>query len=52
MTSAHFGWTACSALWLLASVLVDCISLTAVLILDMSIPVQFMGLNLKDFIVI
>ena len=35
-TSAHFGLTACSTLWLLASVQVDCVSLTAVLILDMS----------------
>ena len=33
VTSAHFGSAACSGLWL---VQVDCISLTAVLILDMS----------------
>ena len=30
VTSAHFGLTACLALWLLASVQVDCVSLTAV----------------------
>ena len=37
VTSAHFSLTTCSALWLLASVQVDCISLTAVLILDMAV---------------
>ena len=35
-TSAYFGLTVCLGLWLLANVQVDCISLTAVLILDTS----------------
>ena len=38
VTSAYFGLTTCSGLWLLASVQVDCINLIAVLILDMSPP--------------
>ena len=37
VTSAHFGLTACSGLWLLTGVQVDCINLTAVLILDTSL---------------
>ena len=37
VTSVHFGPTVCLALWLLASAQIDCISLTAVLVLDMSI---------------
>ena len=36
MTSANFGLAACLGLWLIASVQVDCVSLTAVLILDTS----------------
>ena len=36
VTSADFGLTACSGLWLLASVQVDCVSVTAVLILHTS----------------
>ena len=36
MASDHFSLTVCSALWLLASVQVDCIILIVVLILDTS----------------
>ena len=36
VTSAHFSSTACLGLWLLANVQVDCVFVTAVLILDTS----------------
>ena len=36
VTGANFDLTACSGLWLLASVQEDCVNLTAVLILDTS----------------
>ena len=36
VTSTHFGLTACSGLWLLANVQVDCVNLNAVLTLDTS----------------
>ena len=53
MTSVHFSPTACLGLWLLASVQVDGINLTTVLILDTSSQVFFFAkliFDIKKFI--
>ena len=47
MTSAHFSPPACFGLWLITSLQVDCVSLTAVLILDTSGINNFFNLKLN-----